>query len=460
MVVAHNMLAMNAARQFGLITGKKQKTTEKLSSGYRINRAADDAAGLAISEKMRRQIRGLTRGSQNIQEGIGLVQTADGALNEVQDMLGRLTELSVKAANDTMTDEDRGFIQEEVDGLLAEIIRIADDTEFNEVKLFDDPDYYTLDEGSITKLVSCKSADYGRLHESYASSDGKYYPAAYVNFSGITASNISKLNGGNFSFCCSQNCKEVFDITFTTDGTPSSAKNLGTGQHHMYSVDISGCTSGAEVASRIYDYVSNHLPSTAGVPALTEGVKVSHSNNLILDGVKLIVARNYSGFASDAAAAKEYEKKTGDSGKITCSEIMAEVMPEQRDFRIQCSSNVDDHLMVSIFRMNTEKLGINALHVTTASVASNAIDKIKNASQIISEHRSKLGSQQNRLEHTYNNNRNIEENTTAAESQIRDADMAKEMVAYSTHNILEQAGMSMIANANQTQQGVLSILNN
>ncbi|MCQ2523738.1 MAG: hypothetical protein MJ123_05300 [Lachnospiraceae bacterium] len=457
LAVAHNLTAMNAQRQYGITEGAMAKSTEKLSSGFRINRAADDAAGLAISEKMRRQIRGLNQGSENIQSGISMVQVADGALAEVHDMLNRATELSVKAANDTLNAEDRQAIQSEINGIVSEIQRISDDTSYNEIKLFNDPDYYMQYDGLITKLVHCPSAETGRLSEAYQKG-ALYYPAAYVNFDGINSANLDLLNGGNFAFHCSQSCGEVFDITFTTDGTPSSASNLSPGAHHKYSVDISGCKNGTEIVDKIYDYVSNNLPSLGGSPQLSEGVMVSHSNNLIKDGNRLVVARNYSPYATSAAAKDAYKFASGNSGKITCSTIESDTPEMLREFNIQCSSEIKDVEKVTIYRMNTEILGIDTLDVTTFENASNAIDTVKNAGAMISRHRSNLGADQNRLEHSLNINGNVSENTTAAESAIRDTDMAKEMVNNSLLTILSQAGTSMMAQSNQSNQGVLSLL--
>lgn len=460
MVVAHNLTAMNSQRQYGITRREKAKSTEKLASGYRINRAADDAAGLAISEKMRRQIRGLNQGADNIKDGISMVQVADGALSEVHDMLNRVTELSVKAANGTLTVNDRSYIQSEISGIINEIQRIADTTTFNEVNLFNDIEYYEAKDQPITAMLNCSSADYGRLHESYEK-NGLYYPAAYVNFSGINASNINRLNGGNFSFCCSASCNEVFDITFTTDGTASSATNLSGKVRHEYSVDISKCKNGADIVNTIYKYVSKNLPSTAtGTSALGEGVKVSHTNSLIKSGSSLIVAKNYGGYTQESNAIKAYENlpDSSNSGKITCSTIEAEHHDDYRDFRIQCSSDVEDFEEVLIYRMNTNILKIDTLNVSTLNGAKGAIDSAKAASAKLSFQRSILGAQQNRLEHSLRINQNVSENTSAAESAIRDTDMAKETVRNSLLGILEEAGVSMMGQANQSNQTVLSLL--
>lgn len=269
MVIQHNLTAMNTNRQLGITTGNQAKSTEKLSSGYRINRAGDDAAGLTISEKMRSQIRGLNKASSNAEDGVSLIQTAEGALNEAHSILQRMNELSTQAANDTNTTSDRTAIQKEIDALTSELSRIADTTQFNTMNLLD----------------------------------------------------------GNFK-----------------------NKNLQVGA--------------------------------------LEGQKIT----------------------------------------------------------------------ITIETMNATALGVNALDVTTFTKAGVSMTKVQKAISKVSTQRSALGALQNRLEHTIANLDTTSENTSAAESRIRDVDMAEEMVEYSKNNILAQAGQSMLAQANQSTQGVLSLL--
>jgi len=269
MVVQHNLTAMNSNRMLGLTQSTLAKSTEKLSSGYKVNRAADDAAGLAISEKMRRQVRGLTQASSNAQDGISAVQTAEGALNEVHDMLQRMNELATKAANDTNTTEDQNYINMEVQALVSEIDRVASTTTFNQQSLLD---------GTFTKK------------------------------------------------------------------------------------------------------------------------------------------------------------------------------------KLQVGAEKGQYITISISKMNSTGLGVNAVDVSSQAGAASAISTIKDAVSSLNSQRSALGAVQNRLEHTIKNLDNITENTQAAESQIRDTDMATEMVKYSNSNILAQAGQSMLAQSNQSNQGVLSLL--
>ncbi len=460
-VVAHNLLAMNANIEFGKTTKSRAKSTEKLSSGYKINRAADDAAGLAISEKMRKQIRSLNQGGENIQDGISLIQVADGALAEVQDMLNRMTELSVQAANGTNSEQDRNYLQQEIREIIREINRIGKSTTFNDKPIFDDFEG-TGEEASITSIVTSPAADTGYLTEAFQIGS-TYYPAATIDFSGITSENIAKLNNQGFSFNCSQNCAEVFDFKFKTDGTPSSAENLDGKVTHRYILDISDCSTGAEVVDRLYLYVQANPPTGNGATsALTTGaLSVSHSNQMIKspDGNGLIIYST-SGKGSEAVAKSAFPKSGNlTSGKIDCSDLTNlsgnEVLNK---IRIQCNSGEEDYVMINTRRMNATLIGVNNIDITSQSGALTAIGKIKKASEIISSERSDMGAYQNRLEHAFNNVKNIEENTQAAESQIRDTDMATEMVKYSNDSILAQAGTTMLAQANQLQESVMKLL--
>lgn len=461
MIVAHNLLAMNAQRQYGVVTDSKKKSTEKLSSGYRINRAADDAAGLTISEKMRSQIRGLNMGSSNIQEGISLIQVADGALSEVNDMLHRMTELSIQSANGTNTNEDRQAIQQEINEIVKEIDRIKDSTEYNTMPIFDD--MYGIDvEGSVTNLVSSPSADKGYLSEAYLD-NGNWYSSSSLDFSNVNSKNINKLNGAGFGFNCSQNCSEAFSIEFRTDGTPSSASNLSGSGTHKYIIDIKDCKNGSDVVNAIFGYVSNNLPTTShSGNSISGGLYVSHSNVLVKDGNTLhIVGTSSKGSKENAETyySTRYNTSSYKSGAVNCSDLANIISDEKiNTVNIQCSNNVDDFLSFDIPWMNSTILGINGLNVANQSTAKSAINTISKANDTISSMRSELGAAQNRLEHAYNNNTNKAENTTAAESRIRDTDMAEEMMKLTKENILAQASEAMMAQANQSTQGVLNIL--
>lgn len=455
-VVAHNLLAMNSSRQFKINENRKAKTTEKLASGYRINRAADDAAGLAISEKMRWQIRGLNKGAENINSGISLMQVADGALSEVDEMLHRMTELSVQAANGTYTYEDRQSIQDEINQLAAEITRIGKTTTYNELRLFDD--IYGLETAPVTSLVTCPAAESGHLTEAYKVGS-TWYPSASMDFSNINENNIGRLNGKGFSFNCSASCNEAFSFTMFTDGTPSSASNLSGKVQHDYIIDISGCRNGTDIVNTLYNYVANHMPN--GYTPSADSLLVSHSNVIRKDPTNPagLILHAVSGYETEFVAKNKFKNATNKYGGIDCSQLTGTYEEDKiNEIRIQCSSDIEDYETIWTHRMNANILGVSNLSVLSESAARTSISDVKNALGMIARHRSELGAFQNRLEHAYNTNANTAENTTAAESRIRDADMAKLVMDQSMESILEQANVAMMAQANQSNSTVLSML--
>ena len=338
MVVQHNITAMNSNRMLGLTTSAQAKSTEKLSSGYKINRAADDAAGLSISEKMRRQIRGLTQASANAQDGISCVQTAEGALNEVQDMLQRMNELAVKGENGTLTSTDRSYIQAEVKQLMSEIDRVQSTTTFNEQKLLD---------GSFSNKGLQVGAESGQ-------------------HIGITIKNMN------------------------TNELLASALNKGT-KFGTANID-------------------NKTTDTNALTKYEEG----KDNTLKVD----MLAKFYT-----------FDKTKVVDTALSGTEVKA---PTMTDADKATAPTAADFAALNAFA--------------------------KSAIQDVSKQRSDLGAIQNRLEHTISNLDNIVENTTSAESQIRDTDIATEMVRYANNNILQQAGTSMLSQANQSNQLALSLL--
>lgn len=456
MYITTNILAMNANMNLKINTGKEAKTSERLSSGFRINRAADDAAGLTISEKMRRQIRGLDKGSNNIQDGISLIQVADGALQEVHNILHRMKELTIQASNDTNTAADRLAIQSELEELSDAVDDIGKNTTFNGYHIFDDT-FHQEESGKITSIVQSEAAKSGYLTEAYKTGSS-YHPAAFLDFSGVNASNISNLDGAGFSFNCSENCREVFDIKFATDGSPSSATNLSGKVHHYYTVDISNCSNGADIVSTTYDYISNNLPTTA-TDQTTSDLQVSHSNYLAkVDNSKLVV---YAATTSptEASAKNVFPNSTSGSGAIDCTSLVR--IPDSvfnNEFTIQCSSNMDDKQIICTRRMNANILQTDLVDVTSFNRAQKSIGIIDKAVKTISDQRTSLGAFQNRLEHSFANNNNAAENIQASESRIRDANMATEIADHSKNTILMQSAQSMITQANQLPQGVLNLL--
>ena len=447
---------MNANRQLGIVTGQSAKSSEKLSSGYKINRAADDAAGLSISEKMRNLIRSLDQGSENIQHGTSLVQIADGELAEVNDMLHRITELSVKAANGTNSESDRKAIQEEINQIIKEIDRIHTTAKFNETYLFDGTDPMHGDGNKLGGLVESPSALTGGMVEAYKK-DGFYYPAAILDFSPIDSTNIDQLYGKSFSFVCTFGCKETFKFTFANGGGDKH-KDVGPGPTHEYTVDIKGIKRGAELIDRVFDAVKNN-PVYPGESTDTD-LNVSHDGWLTKDGEHKLVVYSEHGNATSPETTLKFEtaNRTGDGG-VDGAEIMGAGRQRQvKSLKIQCSNAVNDVIWLQLERMDSAYIGVKNIDVTTEGGALDAINVVSKADLLVSEMRARYGAYQNRLEHSYNNNQNKLENTTAAESRIRDTDMAEEMVEYSKNNILMQAGQSVLAQANQSKQGVMSLL--
>ncbi len=469
MVVQHNLAAMNSNRQLGITTGLQARSSEKLSSGYRINRAADDAAGLSISEEMRRQIRGLSRGSDNVQDGISLIQIADGALEEVHDMLQRLNVLSIKAANETLQSADRESIQREVDQIKDEIDHIGTTASFNEKLLFDDlyPNVNTNQNGNTYKklsdIIKSSAAETGSLKEAY-NKGGRYYPAATLDFSNVDDSVINLLDGKGFSFTCAQKCEEVFKFTFdisTSDCRIDGSTTRGSGTHN-YIIGIKDCSSGVDIVNKLFNFAYRN-PLTGTDPAINtpQSIAISHSNTIDRTGdAKFVLWGNVQGGGyATADQARNHPFDPG-MGQVDCSsfDVALGGDKDNRNIWIQSGPKSGEGMFITINRVNSDTIGVKKLDVTTSATATQGIDIVKKAIGTVSAVRSTLGAQQNRLEHTLQNNLNREENTQASESKIRDTDMAEEMVRYSMNNILAQAGQAMLAQANQTNQGVLALL--
>ena len=408
MVVQHNLTAMNSNRMLGLTTKTQAKSTEKLSSGYKINRAADDAAGLSISEKMRKQIRGLTQASSNAQDGISAVQTAEGALNEVQDMLQRMNELAVKSANGTNSADDRQYIQDEIDQLTTEIDRVSETTKFNEAYLLKG-DSTTTDKATfiqsgyaVAKDLYAEGSDAAlttaQLKEALEKGQ-KIYTDTAAN--GQTDDKIAKAN------------RDYAYVTklYDKDGKEVSAENVLAGKN----------ADGTTAAQKYYT-------SDAG--------ETGNTNN------------------ANVAIAVADAKKTDGTGYLEQFDVNGKL---SFNLHVGADSSSNNKIGVEISSMSAAGIGVKNLKVDTEYDAT-AVDRISAAIQKVSTQRSALGAVQNRLEHTINNLDNVVENTTSAESQIRDTDMATEMVKYSNNNILSQAGQAMLAQSNQANQGVLSLL--
>ena len=469
MVVQHNLTAMNSNRMLGLTTNTQAKSTEKLSSGYKINRAADDAAGLSISEKMRKQIRGLTQASSNAQDGISAVQTAEGALNEVQDMLQRMNELAVKAANGTNSMDDRSYIQNEIDQLTTEIDRVAETTKFNETYLLkgnkQDPKEYTASY-QINRLKAGQdifTADGTQLTTDTdldaAITAGKDIYTVAPTSSKATSTNTGltlNYTGGDLTAAKTL----TYDGTNWKDGTNTAdlaalgiAITAGTAANGD-KITISAATAGTKATEANYTAAPGKLYDA-------DGNKISAN---ALDSYFDIDAA--TGNASLKTGKKLYTDAQGttllDTADIANYVATSQSKTATLTLKLHVGADATDNnqISVDIDAMSADGLGVKNLKVDGAddTNAKNAIDTIKAAIQTVSTQRSALGAVQNRLEHTINNLDNVVENTTSAESQIRDTDMATEMVKYSNNNILSQAGQAMLAQANQSNQGVLSLL--
>ena len=484
MVVQHNMQAMNANRMLNITTGAQSKSTEKLSSGYRINRAADDAAGLTISEKMRKQIRGLDQASTNAQDGVSSVQTAEGALTEVHSMLQRMNELAVQAANGTNSKEsDRQAIQDEIDQLTTEIDRVAETTKFNEI-------YLLKGDNASTKNVYMKGHDAGlkgTLTDSAKSATfvmddlevGDKVTIAGKEYSiGSTAAEAKALiadpGNGKSSTVKIDGTEYTLDHTganlaIKKDGTAVTKGDLGittgTTTDPATLADLQGVVkdgSVVEADGKKYTVMTDakKADGTQGADGIDDDDSSVISKDVAETKITAeLTAANNIGTVDQAATVA----KTAANGKTTYTITKGfATVADTLSFNLHVGADADmtNKITVDIDTMNSANLGIKGLNVTdaTGTAATYAVDAISDAIAKVSSQRSALGAVQNRLEHTIDNLDNIVENTTTAESRIRDTDMAEEMVEYSKNNILAQAGQSMLAQANQSTQGVLSLL--
>lgn len=641
MVVAHNLLAANTNRQLGIVTGNKKKSTERLASGYRINRSADDAAGLSISEKMRWQVRGLNKASNNIQDGISFVQVADGALNEVDGILQRMNELAVQGANDSNTDVDRQAIQQEIDALKKETERIFTDTEFNTVPVFARKlDYKTytdssqtiqigsgteyvsgnnfglkmlLGPGKITdasnladqvtfgnyddyvttgdapvytkksvthtydvagnqtdtnqkveeKIASDKEllprldhmqetqkGEYvyinstgthtyvrsgntlrgstldatgtirtdevlniqqsgGREYitsqrinqyktiggkecliaseEWYIGDNAKYgnggssggwhfvegssYACAYMDFSELGTKYLQKdLVGLGFTSKCSFGCEHYYSIEFVNGfsgatGTVKQTSNnmdymLKEGSSLLIQLDISSITNDRSGAEKLVAGIVD----VADVASFRWGPFDGHREQYAYAKANPTVLYIYENGRNDAqGSASTWEPasrtENGQRKPLNHSADMGRKQyKEDTDLHIQASARGHEAIVIERPTMSNSELEIDGIRISDYANAGLAIAKVNRALEYVNNKRSYLGAMQNRLEYAMRNDDNTAENTDAAESRIRDTDMAEEMVNFSKHNILEQAGQSMLAQANQSTQGILSLI--
>jgi flagellin len=415
MRINHNIASLNTYRQLSANSAATGKSLEKLSSGLRINRAGDDAAGLAISEKMRGQVRGLEQASRNSQDAISLIQTAEGALNETHDILQRMRELATQASSDTNTASDRGEIQKEINSLTSEINRIGNTTEFNTQKLLNG------EKSTATSAVAPSQVTLGGLT---------------FDFSGG-----SELNG------------YTIKTGVVTDTTAATATIDTTNKVITLNGDFDNATTAGMITSAQAKTAIDTALSGAGFSqtVTTGGTAVT--------GTLTNVSSAALAGGADAGTGLQFQIGANENQSLTLE------ISDMRAVALGISATSDN---TAGFTNGASGLGVTngtnntgaeyGLDVSTATSAASAITKIQSAIDEVSAERSKLGANQNRLEHTINNLGTSAENLTAAESRIRDVDMAKEMMEFTKNNILSQAAQSMLAQSNQQPSGVLQIL--
>ncbi len=396
MIINHNMNAMNAHRNMGSTTIAQGKAMEKLNSGLRINRAADDAAGLAISEKMRSQIRGLNQASRNAQDGISMIQTAEGALSETQAIAQRMRELAVQSANGTYTDEDRTLIDQEFNQLKSEIDRIATDTDFSGSKVLNGEksgEKIEFESGTVA------STGTGTLNNTDAA-------AVFLK---TDLENVNTLGEGTFK------------LNLSLDGDDVKLELID--------------------ESKFNDNKAYVLDSIV----IKDGAADNNEHEITLGGAAFKLA--------------QLKDKIKDANVETVELTLNNVVKEKTNgVELQVGANKDQMISISIGNMRSRELGLGGVNVATTDDAKDAIRRLDEAVSRISAQRADLGASQNRLEHTIASTDNTAENLQAAESRIRDVDMAKEMMNLTKLNVLQQASQAMLAQANQAPQQVLSLL--
>ncbi|WP_394188497.1 flagellin [Paenisporosarcina quisquiliarum] len=458
MRINHNIAALNTHRQLSSASNAQSKSMEKLASGLRINRAGDDAAGLAISEKMRGQIRGLDQASSNSQDAISLIQTAEGALNETHSILQRMRELSVQSSNGTATNDDRNAIQDEINQLVSEVDRIGTTTEFNTKKLINGAQTQnvsvTTNNSSLKSFTAFNSVQEGTDYNVDVQNVSK--AAANLNSAGNTglAATDVTFTGANYDV------GDQMEI-LVSDGATSGRKDLtltvnGVAVETLTDFDTTGIATFDSGGGRELAIAANSFNAVDGSGngtvqfdfameadyTITKGSATLYTvtdlqttdGNLRLDDFRASIDNTLTGNAVNAVTV---------NGKA---------------LEFQIGANETQTTSLSIGDMRAAALGIDGLDVDDQVSAQESITIIDAAIKTVSDERAKLGSNQNRLEHTINNLNTSSENLTAAESRIRDVDMAKEMMTQTKNSILAQAAQAMLAQANQQPQGVLQLL--
>ena len=488
MRIQHNIMAMNAYRNYNNNTSALSKNLEKLSSGYKINRAGDDAAGLAISEKMRAQITGLQTAQKNVKDGISLVKTGEGAMQEVQDMLNRMVELATQSANGTYDNEvDRDNLQKEVDQLKTEIDRIADSANFNGIKLLDGSlaetkvDISSIDIGNATTAVEVPATATESKFTIAASSGANEFTMSveYIDANGkankvdvkYTGSTTLKDAGEAMQKALAANSElsSVFDITVNATGEFTfTSKTAGADGAKLVSVNTGDNALGKAVAvtTGADSYVKAENGAQAD-PAANESVTINGKTyEFVADAATkpkkdgaIAVQLGADKAASIANLNKALESE-GITVKVNNADLEFRSTNDGAGLTLQIGDTSDDYnqMTVKIGDVHVQALGLNGVSVASQDAAQAAVKSIKDAINKVSSIRGELGATQNRLEHTQNNLSVMTENIQDAESTIRDTDVADEMMAYTKNNILVQSAQAMLAQANQVPQGVLQLL--
>ncbi len=448
MRINHNIASLNTYRQLSTNAAMTNKSIEKLSSGLRINRAGDDAAGLAISEKMRGQIRGLDMAAKNSQDGISLIQTAEGALNETHSILQRMRELAVQSANDTNTASDRAELQKEVAQLKDEIDRISSTTEFNTKKLLN---------GNIGTNVGV-TANLADVVKAVATN--------------------SDLADGNYTLTVAAQATAV-TVAQGAGGIDAAADIAAIGTDALlgeYSIKISAF-DGTNATVEVLDRNGTSIGKTTG--AVAAAITVGSGNNTLQIAAGAISGNGEAKLSIEKTATFTIQNGavtvgaataiTTSNGKINhggfelsfdggIANGTSTLAVTNNAIKFQIGANANQNIRLGVSNMSSSSLGISGVDISTQTGANNAITAIQSALETVSSERSKLGAIQNRLEHTVNNLGTASENLTAAESRIRDTDMAKEMMEQTKNNILAQAAQAMLAQSNSQPQGVLQLL--
>lgn len=467
MIIAHNLPGLNTSNR--LKTNEKQVSSafEKLSSGLRISRAAHDAAGLAISEKMRAQIRGLSQAERNIHDGISLLQTAEGAMAESHEMLQRIRELSIQAATGSYSDEDRAHMQKEIDQLKVGLDRVAYDTEFNTMALLAgryDKDKNEIALNSIKNYVQ-QITETGGITETYTYG-GTDYASAVIDFSNLDSPDkVKELVGKGVHYTCCT-CDKAYSIKFV-DGTADTSR-LDT-YNPVMEIDVSLIANGVDLVNKIieiaygqagfvFDPTAASVVDNWGDPTIGTDVPgsatefVKHYSQLAADGAKLYVYddRSYhhgQPWPLNGRGKFELNVYNGD-GKEDLFLFLT----------VHTGSQADQNMTLEIPNLTLEQLLPDKVSVLTDQEANDSIDMVDKAISRVSGARATMGAYQNRLEHAYRNVANTGENLTSAESKIRDVDMAREMMTLTKHNILAQSTQTMLSHAYSTPQNILQLL--